>query len=224
MRISDWPAEERPREKLLSQGATTLSNAELLALLIGHGQAGMTAVDLARSALIRFGSLRNLLEATPASIGSHPGWGPARTARLLAVVELSRRHLGEEINRSDKLRSPADTRNFLRARLRDYDHEVFAVLFLDNQHRVIAYEELFRGTLDSCSVHPREVVKRSLALRAGAVILAHNHPSGVAEPSSADRQITRRLQEALALVEVRTLDHLVIGDGEPVSFAERGWL
>ncbi len=224
MRISDWPAEERPREKLLKLGAASLSNAELLAVLIGHGQPGMTAVDLARSALVSFGGLRKLLDATPASIGSHPGWGPARVARLLATVELSRRHLGEEIHRSDKLRSPSDTRNFLRSRLRNYDHEVFAVLFLDNQHRVLAYEELFRGTLDSCTVHPREVVKRSLALRAGAVILAHNHPSGAAEPSNADRQITRRLQEALALVEVRTLDHLVIGDGEPVSFAERGWL
>jgi len=224
MRISDWPVEERPREKLLRQGAAALSNAELLALLLGHGQQGMTAVDLARDALLRFGGLRNLLDAQPAGIGALPGWGPARTARLLAVVELSRRHLGEGLSRSDKLRSPSDTRDFLRARLRGYDHEVFAVLFLDNQHRVISYEELFRGTLDSCSVHPREVVKRSLAHRAGAVIFAHNHPSGVAEPSTADRQITRRLQEALALIEVRTLDHLVIGDGEPVSFAERGWL
>ena len=224
MRISDWPAEERPREKLLTQGASALSNAELLALLLGHGQPGMTAVDLARSALLRFGGLRSLLDANPASISAQPGWGPARTARLLAVVELSRRHLGESLSRGDKLRSPDDTRDFLRARLRGYDHEVFAALFLDNQHRVISYEELFRGTLDSCSVHPREVVKRALAHRAGAVILAHNHPSGVAEPSGADRQITRRLQEALALIDVRTLDHLVIGDGEPVSFAERGWL
>lgn len=224
MRISDWPQDERPREKLLGQGPAALSNAELLALFIGHGQPGMTAVDLARSALNRFGGLRNLLDASPASIGSHPGWGPARTARVLAAVELSRRYLGEELSRSDKLTSPAATRAFLRARLRGHDHEVFAVLFLDSQHRVITYEELFRGTLDSCSVHPREVVKRSLAHQAGAVIFAHNHPSGVAEPSPADRQITRRLQEALALVEVRTLDHLVIGDGEPVSFAERGWL
>lgn len=224
MRISDWPQDERPREKLLGQGPAALSNAELLALFIGHGQPGMTAVDLARSALARFGGLRNLLDAAPASIGGHPGWGPARTARVLAAVELSRRYLGEELSRSDKLTSPAATRAFLRARLRGHDHEVFAVLFLDSQHRVITYEELFRGTLDSCSVHPREVVKRSLAHQAGAVIFAHNHPSGVAEPSPADRQITRRLQEALALVEVRTLDHLVIGDGEPVSFAERGWL
>lgn len=224
MRISDWPREERPREKLLSLGVGALSTAELLALFIGHGSPGITAVDLAREALTRFGSLRNLLEAPAATIASHPGWGPARTARLLAAVELGRRYLGEDLSRLGKLRSPGDTRDFLRARLRSYDHEVFAVLFLDNQHRVITYEELFRGSLDSCSVHPREVIKRSLAHRAGAVIFAHNHPSGVAEPSSADRQITRRLQEALALVDVRTLDHLVIGDGEPVSFAERGWL
>ncbi len=224
MRINDWPAEERPREKLFAQGAAALSNAELLALLVGHGQAGLNAVDLARVALAHFGSLRKLLDAPPARLAALPGWGPARAARLRAVVELSRRQLGEDLHRQDKLRSPADTRDFLRARLRGYDHEVFAVLFLDNQHRVITYEELFTGTLDSCSVHPREVVKRSLAHGAGAVIFAHNHPSGVAEPSGADRQITRRLQEALALVEVRTLDHLVIGDGEPVSFAERGWL
>lgn len=224
MRISDWPVEERPREKLLTLGAGALSTAELLALLIGHGRPGMTALDLGRQALVRFDGLRHLLDASPGQISAQPGWGAARTARLLAAVELGRRYLGEGLNRGGKLCSPQATRDFLSARLRGYDHEVFAVVFLDNQHRVITVEELFRGTLDSCSVHPREVVKRALAHRAGAVILAHNHPSGVAEPSPADRQITRRLQQALALVEVRTLDHLVIGDGEPVSFAERGWL
>lgn len=224
MRIRDWPAGERPREKLLLNGAASLSTAELLALLIGHGRPGQTALDIAREGLVHFDGLRHLLDAAPTQISARPGWGPARTARLLAAAELGRRYLGEGLGRGDKLCSPQATREFLRARLRGYDHEVFAVVFLDNQHRVITVEELFRGTLDSCSVHPREVVKRSLAHRAGAVILAHNHPSGVAEPSPADRQITRRLQEALALVEVRTLDHLVIGDGEPVSFAERGWL
>ena len=224
MRISDWPAEERPREKLLGQGPAALTTAELLALFIGHGRPGVTAVDLARHALAHFGGLRSLIDAPVEAISARQGWGPARTARLIAAVELSRRYLGENLNRQGKLCSPQATREFLRARLRGYDHEVFAVVFLDNQHRVITIEELFRGTLDSCSVHPREVVKRSLAHRAGAVIFAHNHPSGVAEPSLADRQITRRLQDALALIEVRTLDHLVIGDGDPVSFAERGWL
>ncbi|MBA4151874.1 MAG: hypothetical protein C0509_04870 [Acinetobacter sp.] len=224
MRIRDWPADERPREKLLVSGAAALSTAELLALFIGHGRPGETAVDLARRTLNMHGSLRALLELSAAQISDINGWGPARTARLLAALELSRRYLGESLCRLDALTNPDDTRAFVRARLRGYDHEVFAVLFLDNQHRVITFEELFRGTLDSCSVHPREVVKRALSHRAGAVIFAHNHPSGVAEPSQADRHITKRLQEALALVDVRTLDHLVIGDHEPVSFAERGWL
>ncbi|PQA40546.1 RadC family protein [Amnimonas aquatica] len=224
MRIRDWPAEERPREKLLHQGAATLSTAELLALFIGHGRPGLTAVDIARQALGRHRGLRNLLDASPADIMAQPGWGPARTARLLAAVELGRRHLGEALQRENKLCSPHDTRAFLRARLRDRDREVFTVVFMDNQHRVIAVEDLFHGTLDSCSVHPREVVKRALAHQAGALILAHNHPSGIAEPSAADRRITERLQNALALIDVRVLDHLVIGDGEPVSFAERGWL
>lgn len=224
MRIRDWPAAERPREKLLTHGARQLSTAELLALCIGHGQQGRTAVDLGRDALTHFGSLRGLLDAPVNDLAALPGWGPARTARLLAAIELGRRQLEEPLARQAKLSGPEDTRAFLRACLRHYDHEVFAVLFLDNQHRVIHFEELFRGTVDSCSVHPREVVKRALHHRAGAVIFAHNHPSGVAEPSPADRQITRRLKEALALVDVRTLDHLVIGDEHPVSFAERGWL
>ena len=224
MGIRDWPAAERPRERLLAQGAEALSTAELLALVIGHGGAGRDAVDLARHALAHFDGLRNLLEAPASRLTALPGWGDTRAARLQAIVELGRRHLGEGLKRQDKLCSPGDTRAYLRARLRSRDQEVFSVVFLDNQHRVIAFEELFRGTLDSCSIHPREVVKRAIAQRAGAVIFAHNHPSGVAEPSAADRHITQRLKSALELVEVRTLDHLVIGDGEPVSFAERGWV
>ena len=224
MRITDWPEADRPRERLLKQGPEALSTTELLALIIGSGQPGRTAVDIAREGLSHFGSLRRLVDAPLQALIERPGWGPARMARLLAALELSRRCLAEDLHREDKLCSPADTREFLRARLRGLDHEVFTVVFLDNQHRVIRVEELFRGTLDSCSVHPREVVKRAIAHRAGAVILAHNHPSGVAEPSKADREITRRLQAALQMVDVRTLDHLVIGDGEPVSFAERGWL
>lgn len=224
MRIRDWPANERPREKLLTRGAASLSDAELLALFIGHGQRGLTAVDLARQTLRSQGGLRRLLELPAQTVTALPGWGPARSARLLAALELARRQLAETLQRPHQLTSPDATRQFLRAQLRRYDHEVFAVLFLDNQHRVIAYEELFRGTLDSCAVHPREVVKQALAHRAGAVIFAHNHPSGVAEPSPADRQLTTRLKQALSLVDIRTLDHLVIGDHEPVSFAERGWL
>lgn len=224
MRITDWPEADRPRERLLRLGPEALSSTELLALFVGSGQRGRTAVDIAREALRHFHGLRGLVDAPLQELAAQPGWGPARTARLVAALELSRRYLGESLERQDKLCSPADTRDFLRARLRGLDHEVFTVVFLDNQHRVIRVEELFKGTLDSCSVHPREVVKRAIAHRAGAVILAHNHPSGVAEPSKADREITRRLQAALQMVDVRTLDHLVIGDGEPVSFAERGWL
>lgn len=224
MRIHEWPLSERPRERLQKQGAAVLSDAELVAILLGHGIAGFSAVDIARQTLNSTGGLRQLLNAPFDVISALPGWGPARTSRLVAAVELNKRHLQQTVLCRESLCSPHDTRRFLKARLRDLPYEVFAVVFLDNQHRVIAVEDLFRGTLDSCSVHPREVVKQALKHQAGAVILAHNHPSGVAEPSPADRHITSRLKEALALVEVRTLDHLVIGDGEPVSFAERGWL
>lgn len=224
MRICDWPVAERPREKLLQQGAISLSNAELLALFIGHGRPGVTAVDMAREALNHYGGLRQMLEAKASSLSLLIGWGPARTSRLLAISELGRRYLGEEVVRQERLVSPLHTRDFLRARLRGYDFEVFAVLYLDNQNRVIAFEELFRGTLDCCSVHPREVVKQALTHHAGAVILAHNHPSGSSEPSVADRQITQRLKAALALIDVRTLDHIIVGDGEPMSFAEMGLL
>ena len=224
MRIQEWPLNERPRERLQRQGASVLSDAELIAILLGHGIAGCSAVDIARQTLNTTGGLRQLLTASFEDVSQLPGWGPARTCRLAAAVELNKRHLQATVLSRESICSPHDTRKFLKARLRDLEHEVFAVVFLDNQHRVIAVEDLFRGTLDSCSVHPREVVKQALKHQAGAVILAHNHPSGVAEPSPADRHITTRLKEALALVDVRTLDHLVIGDGEPVSFAERGWL
>lgn len=224
MRISDWPVAERPREKLLQAGPATLSNAELLALFIGHGRPGLTAVDMARQALNHFGSLRQLLDAPAQHLSGLMGWGPARTARLLAVLELGRRYLAEELPREQGLTSPQHTARFLQSRLRGYDYEVFAVLYLDNKHRVIQYEELFRGTLDCCSVHPREVVKQAIAYHAGAVIFAHNHPSGNAEPSPADIHITQRLKAALALIDVRTLDHLIVGDGQPVSLAERGLL
>ena len=213
MPITDWPAAERPREKLLSQGAGALSDAELLAIFLRTGVPGCSAVDL-----------RALLQAEQKQFCSRPGLGPAKYAQLQAVMEMARRHLFEELKRGDALTSPGAVRNFLRSQLAALPHEVFACLYLDNQHRVIAFEELFRGTLDSASVYPREVIKRALAHNAAALILTHNHPSGVSEPSQADLLLTRRLKESLALVDIRVLDHLVVGDGEPVSFAERGLL
>ena len=224
MPITDWPEAERPREKLLGRGAEALSDAELLAIFLRTGMPGKTAVDLARELLDTFGGLRGLLSADLARFCEAPGLGPAKFVQLQAVVEMSRRYLREAIDREDALSSPDATRAYLRARLRDHPHEVFACLFLDNRHRVIEFEELFRGTIDGASVHPREVVRLALVHNAAAVILAHNHPSGIAEPSQSDTTITRRLREALALIDVRVLDHIVVGDGEPVSFAERGLL
>jgi DNA repair protein RadC len=222
MAITDWPASERPRERLLGLGAGALSDAELLAIFLRTGVAGKTAVDLARELLAEFGGLRPLLTADARSFCRARGLGSAKYAQLQAVLEMGRRHLHETLARGEPLTSPAATRRYLAARLRDHPHEIFACLFLDNRHRLIAYEELFRGTIDGASVHPREVVRRSLALNAAALILAHNHPSGVAEPSTADAGITRRLRDALALVDVRVLDHIIVGDGECVSLAERG--
>ncbi|MFC3678515.1 RadC family protein [Bacterioplanoides pacificum] len=224
MSISDWPEMERPREKLLSQGAQVLSDAELLAIFLRTGVAGKSAVDLARELLSQFGSLRALLQADQPTFCSHLGLGSAKFAQLQAVLEMAKRHLAQELQRGDALTSPQLTQRYLLAQLRDRSQEVFACLFLDNQHRVIRYQELFHGTLDGAAVYPREVVKQALSQGAAAVILAHNHPSGVAEPSRADRAITDRLQQALALVDIRVLDHLVVGDGYCVSFAERGWL
>ncbi|MFN2348323.1 MAG: DNA repair protein RadC [Thioalkalivibrio sp.] len=223
MPITDWPADERPREKLLARGAAALSDAELLAIFLRTGVTGKTAVDLARDLLARFGGLRPLLQADLDNFCAARGLGSAKFAQLQAVLEMGRRHLSEGLARGDALSSPEDTRRFLAARLRDYPFEVFACLFLDNRHRVIAFEELFRGTIDGASVHPREVVRRALAHNAAALILAHNHPSGVAEPSRSDEAITRRLRDALALVDIRVLDHVVVGDNL-VSFAERGLL
>ncbi|MCG6886150.1 MAG: DNA repair protein RadC [Proteobacteria bacterium] len=224
MRITEWPDAERPREKLLGRGASALSDAELLAIFLRTGLPGKTAVDLARDILRQFEGLRGLLAATQTEFCALPGLGDAKYAQLQAVLELARRHLAETLQRGDALTDPAATRRYLTTRLRDYDFEVFGCLFLDNRHRIICFEELFRGTINGASVHPREVVRRALAHNAAAVILAHNHPSGVAEPSEADRQLTRRLGEALGLVDVRVLDHVVIGDGESVAFAERGWI
>jgi len=223
MAIRDWPTEERPRERLLRHGASALSDAELLAIFLRTGVAGKSAVDLARELLRDFGGLRGLLDADRKSFARGIGLGDAKFAQLQAVLELARRHIAESLQRDDVIQSPQDTRRYLALRLRHYPHEVFAALFLDNRHRVIAYEELFRGTIDQAAVHPREVAKRALYHNAAAVIFAHNHPSGVAEPSRSDEQITHQLRDALALLEVRVLDHIVIGD-EWVSLAERGVL
>ncbi len=224
MSINHWPEAERPREKLLKRGAAALSDAELLAIFLRTGVPGRSALDLARDLIGRFGSLRQLLAASESDFCAAKGLGPAKYVQMQAVVETGRRVLAEALQARDALSDPDSTRRYLSAWLRDRDHEVFAALFLDSQHRVLAAEELSQGTLDAASVYPREVLKRALALGAAAVIFAHNHPSGVAEPSAADRALTQRLQQALALVDVRVLDHFVVGEGPPTSFAERGWL
>ncbi len=221
MPISDWPTDERPREKLLLKGADSLSDAELLAIFVRTGVRGKSAVDLARDLLSDYGSLRTLLTSTQSEFCSHKGLGSAKYAQLQAVLEMARRHLGENLKREQCLTNPSDTRIYLQSLMRDYSFEVFGCLMLDNKHRVIVFRELFKGSINSASVYPREVVKQALADNAAAVILAHNHPSGVAEPSRSDIQITQRLMQALELVDIRVLDHLVIGD-DVVCFSERG--
>ncbi|MFM1886871.1 MAG: hypothetical protein RL026_2028 [Pseudomonadota bacterium] len=223
MSIRDWPAGERPREKLLQRGAQQLSDAELLAVLFGSGCRGRSAVDQGRL-LLQGRSLRSLLSVAHGEAAALPGFSTRRWGILQASLELARRHYGEALRSGPALESPKATRDFLVAQLRDRTHEVFCCLHLDNRHRLIAFEELFRGTIDGASVHPREVVKQALAHNAAAVILAHNHPSGVADPSQADELITARLRDALALVDIRVLDHLVVGDNRCVSFAEHGLL
>jgi len=224
MAITDWPEDERPREKLFKRGSAALSDAELLAIFLGSGVRGSSAVDVARGLLGTWGGLQGLLDADGRRVMTAPGIGPARYALLQAALELGRRYLESRLDRGPVMDSPEATARYLASHLRGRPREVFACLFLDNRHRLIAYEELFMGTLDGASVHPREVVKRVLEHNAAAVILAHNHPSGVAEPSRADEAITRRLKAALELVDIRLLDHFVVGDGAPVSFAQRGLL
>jgi len=212
----------KPREKMARHGATALSDAELLALLLGTGVGSIPVLDLAGRLLSRFGGLRGLLQAHRERLAREPGLGPAKISQLLAVLELSRRYLHEVLVRSDPLENPDVTEQYLKSVLRDHPHEVFAALFLDTRHRVIAFEELFHGTIDGATVYPRVVAEKALQHRAAALIVAHNHPSGVSEPSLADQAITRRLKEALALLDIRLLDHFVIGDGAPVSMAARG--
>ncbi len=223
MSIRQWPATERPREKLLARGASALSDAELLAIFLRTGLPGTSAVELARFLLQQFGSLRDLLTADRHEFCSHKGLGTAKFVQLQAAMEISRRHLAESLQRGNCLSSPQLTASYLRAMLRDLPHEQFTCLMLDNRHRVITTRTLFRGTINGASVYPREVVKQALADNAAAVILAHNHPSGVSEPSQADIQITHRLRDALALVDIRVLDHVIVGD-DVSCFSERGLL
>ena len=222
MSIKDWPADERPREKLLTKGSEVLTDAELLAIFLRTGIAGKSAVALARDLLDEFGSLQAILKADQSRFCQGKGLGSAKYAQLQAVLEMAKRHFVEVLQRGNALTSPEATRAYLSAQLRGYSYEVFACLFLDSQHRVICFEELFHGTVDGAAVYPREVVRRSMGHNAAAVILAHNHPSGVSVPSHADLAITERLKNALDLVDVRVIDHLIVGDPEVVSFAERG--
>jgi DNA repair protein RadC len=224
MAITDWPAGERPRERLLAKGPEALSDAELLAIYLRVGVRGKSAVDLARDLLLRFdGNLHALAEATPKQLSSVSGIGMAKAVQLKASFELTRRALSQEMVRRDSFASPGQVRDWLRLKLASRQHEVFMALWLDAQNRLLIAEELFTGSLTQTSVYPREVVKTALAHNAAAVILAHNHPSGVAEPSRADELLTKNLKEALAMVDVKLLDHFIVaGNQTPISFAERG--
>ena len=224
MSIMDWPSQERPREKLLTHGPGHLSDAELIAILFQAGPRGKTAVDVARELLSTYGGLRGLLTADRLSVCQHEGLGNTKYAILHASLELGRRLLAEQMQDVDALTSPQAARAYLKAKLRDLPYEVFGCLYLDTKHRPIVFKELFRGTIDGASVYPREVVRTVLSTNAAAVIVAHNHPSGVAEPSASDQVLTQRLRSALALVDVRLVDHIVVGEKDSVSFSERGLL
>ncbi len=224
MSIARWTPGEGPRDKLLERGAGALSDAELLAVLLRSGHRGSSAVDLARELLAAFDSIPGLIAADRGRVLQWPGMGPAKYTQLQASLELARRHALSELEQMDVLTAPEQTRRFLRHHLGNRDREVFSCLFLDSQNRVLRCEDLFLGTLDGAAVYPREVAVRALQYRAAAVIFAHNHPSGVAEPSAADRRITERLREALALLDIRVLDHFIIGRGRAYSFAEEGLL
>jgi DNA repair protein RadC len=224
MAIADWPADQRPRERLLAHGPARLSDAELVAVSLRTGIAGKSAVELARELIGRFGGLSGLLGAERDAFRLVKGLGNAKVAQLAAVLELARRCLGEELRARGALNSPGAVRDYLRLALGNREHEVFTVMFLDAQHRVLAAEELFRGTLTQTSVYPREIVKAALRTNAAAVIFAHNHPSGVAQPSQADELLTRCLKDALALVDVKVLDHFIVAGNQTLSFAERGLL
>jgi DNA repair protein RadC len=224
MAIRDWPEDEKPREKLLNKGAHTLSDAELLAIFLRTGVAGKSAVDVARDLVTRFKGLSKLIAASPQQFYEAPGLGPAKYAQLQAALELAKRALNETMRAQDVLGSPKAVRDYLRLALSHQDHEVFFAIFLDSQNRVIACENLFRGSLTETSVYPREVLKRALYHNAAAIIFAHNHPSGESRPSLADETLTQALKQALALIEVKVLDHFVVGSEGATSFAERGLL
>ena len=224
MTIREWPEQERPREKLIERGAAALSDAELLAIFIGTGRRGHSAVDIGREILNERGNLRTLLELDLRELATHAGLGLAKASRLHAALELGRRYLACQLDRSDPLTDPLACANYLRSRLGAYPYEVFACLFLDIRNRVIAFEELFRGSINGAEVHTREVARRCLAHNAASVIFAHNHPSGLAQASREDRDLTTQLRRALEMIDVKVLDHFIIGDGKPFSFAQRGWL
>ena len=221
MAISDWPPGERPRERLLTLGAGTLSDAELLAVVLRTGIRGKSAVELGRDLLARFNGVAGILGA---DLRGMKGLGPAKRAQFEAVLELARRSLKGELRAASALTTPGAVRDYLRLAIADREHEVFVCLWLDAQHRVLRFEELFRGTLTQTSVYPREIVKAGLRANAAAVIFAHNHPSGAAQPSRADELLTRNLKDALALVDVKVLDHFVVAGNQTLSFAERGLL
>ncbi len=222
--LTQLPAEARPREKLLARGPAALADAELLALLLRTGLPGLGVLQLAQSLLDRFGGLAGLLHADVGTLKSVKGLGPAKRAEMAAVLEIARRVLAQQLGERALFDSPQRVKDYLALHLRPLAHEAFAVLFLDSQHRLLAFEVMFRGSLAHTSVHPREIVKRALALNAAAVVLAHNHPSGVAEPSRADELVTQGVRAALQLVDVKVLDHLVVGAASVLSFAERGLL
>lgn len=224
MSIKHWPTNERPREKAVKHGVHALSDAELLAIFLRVGISGMSAVDLARQQLLEFDGLRRLLCANQVEFCRAKGLGVAAYVTLQAALELGRRHYHSELAAGEAFESPKTVRRFLVAQLRDFDHEVFSALFLDSQHRMLEFEHLFHGTLNAAAVYPREIIKKALARGAAAVIFAHNHPSGSATPSEADIRLTRRLVDGLGLVDIKVLDHFVVGDGEVVSLAERGLL
>jgi DNA repair protein RadC len=224
MAITQWPAAERPRERLLKYGPKNLTDAELVAIFLRTGCIGLSAVDVARQLLSRFGGLHQLLDANMEQFCQQQGIGPAKYVQLQAVRELGLRLQQQELETLTSLNTSTKVSTYLQCNIGHYQREVFCVLLLDNQHRLLELVELFQGTIDSASVHPREVVKLALAKNAAAVILAHNHPSGVAEPSASDRLITQALVDALALVDIRILDHVVVGRNEWVSFADRGFM
>ena len=224
MAIHQWQTDERPRERLMSQGARKLSDAELLAITLRTGIPGKNAVELARELLQEFGSLRQLLNADQQQLTNIRGFGPVKFAQFKAVAELGLRYASEKVQRGEAFSSPEQTENYLRSRLRDHHQEVFACLWLDNRHRLIQFEELFFGTINGASVYSREVVRAALRHNAAATILCHNHPSGIAEPSNADRQITERLKQALELIDVVVLDHIIVGDESCTSLAQRGMI